>query len=304
MLAVLPVPEGPEGLFPPRRRDVQALARLQIDPRREHMDVDAAFRVPVLDGAPGVPVRLQPGPGGLLELLEHFPDLPIRRVILRRPGDHAGGARVRELQGVGHGLDLGRIADQNLDALPLPALGVLLSGQVLRRSSSPAAEANHHRGGSSTPANVRISRRNATRCAMTWTASAPPLWVLAQRAIWFRLLPIRANSTARRRLHRLRSERNINLSGWLRSLVTRELDRELGPEPVKATVPLPGWSPWSLDDDTWGARWQGNTRTLPADLVGRSIRITTRTGETWISTVKDVLHRDAASILVRDSGKG
>ena len=45
------------------------------------MDVDAAFRVPVLDGAPGVPVRLQPGPGGLLELLEHFPDLPLRRVV-------------------------------------------------------------------------------------------------------------------------------------------------------------------------------------------------------------------------------
>ena len=69
-------------------------------------------------------------------------------------------------------------------------------------------------------------------------------------------------------------------------------------------MPLPGWSPWSLDDDTWGARWRGNTRTLPADLGGRSIRITTRTGETWISTVKDVLHRDAAPILVRDSGKG
>ena len=145
MLAVLPVPKGPEGLFPPRRRDVQALARLQIDPRREHMDVDAAFRVPVLDGAPGVPVRLQPGPGRLLELLEHFPDLPIRRVVLRGPGDHAGGALVRELQGVGHGLDLGRIADQNLDARPLPALGVLLPGQVPCRSSSPAAEANHHR---------------------------------------------------------------------------------------------------------------------------------------------------------------
>ena len=153
VLAVLPVPERPEGLFPSRRRDVQALARLQIDPRREHVDVDAAFRVPVLNGAPDVPVRLQPGPGGFLELLQHFPDLPVRRVVLRSPGDHPGGALVRELQGVGHGLDLGRIADQNLDALPLPALGVLLSGQVLRRSSSPAAEANHHR--SAPPAGER-----------------------------------------------------------------------------------------------------------------------------------------------------
>ena len=172
---------------------------------------------------------------------------------------------------------------------------------------------------------------------MTWTASAPPLWVLAQRAIWFRLLPIRANSTARARSTSACATAQV----WVRSMARRTRAERLRParrafvchsarsdlhpdgslrlahggsssgtgvpggRPDPPGKPLPGGgSPWSLDDDTWGARWRGNTRTLPADLVGRSIRITTRTGETWISTVKDVLHRDAASILVRDSGKG
>ena len=39
----------------------------------------------------------------------------------------------------------------------------------------------------------------ATRWAMTSTASATVLWVLAQRAIWFRLLPMRATCRVRSR---------------------------------------------------------------------------------------------------------
>ena len=48
----------------------------------------------------------------------------------------------------------------------------------------------------------------------------------------------------------------------------------------------------------------GDTRKLPERLVGCSIQITMRGGETWTSTVVQVLERRADFVLVRDSGKG
>ena len=111
-----------------------------------------------------------------------------------------------------------------------------------------------------------------------------------------------------RRLQRLRSELDINLSAWLRRLVARELDRDLAPESdspasTPAPGPLPGWSPYKLEDQSWGSCWMGDTRKLPERLVGCSIQITTRGGETWIATVVAVLERRADFVLVRDSGK-
>ena len=44
-----------------------------------------------------------------------------------------------------------------------------------------------------------ITRSMVTKWAMTSTASATVLWVLAQRAIWFRLLPMRAICRVRSR---------------------------------------------------------------------------------------------------------
>ena len=117
------------------------------------------------------------------------------------------------------------------------------------------------------------------------------------------------------RLKRLRSERNVNLSAWLRTLVTRQLDRELGPESETVTPtpspepktdpgPLPGWSPSKLEEGEWGASWMGDTRKLPDDLVGCSIEVTTRHGDSWIATVVEVIQHEADYVLVRDSGKG
>ena len=121
------------------------------------------------------------------------------------------------------------------------------------------------------------------------------------------LIQFHVSPSLHRRLHRLRSERNINLSGWLRSLVVRELDRELGPgaavEQKTSPAPLPGWSPYKLEDRSWGSCYLGDTRKLPVDLVGCSIQITTRQGETWIATVIEIIERRDDFVLVRDSGK-
>ena len=47
----------------------------------------------------------------------------------------------------------------------------------------------------------------------------------------------------------------------------------------------------------------GDTRKLPENLVGCSIQITTRSKETWIATVVEVLELRADFALVCDSGK-
>ena len=58
-----------------------------------------------------IAIRGLPGPGGLLELVEHPVDRLVARPVLRGPGDHARRVFVVELQRVGH---LVRIAAQQL----------------------------------------------------------------------------------------------------------------------------------------------------------------------------------------------
>ena len=129
------------------------------------------------------------------------------------------------------------------------------------------------------------------------------------------LVQFHVSPELQRRLQRLRSERDINLSAWLRRLVARELDQEFGaepdgpaptpsPEPKTPPGTIPGWSPYSLGKDTWGSCWRGVTRKLPGKLLGRSIQITTRKGDSWISTIVEVIERREDFVLVRDSGKG
>ena len=115
------------------------------------------------------------------------------------------------------------------------------------------------------------------------------------------------------------------LAGLLRDLddfLKRDRDRDLfelpplaepgpdssGPAPDLAPSspelpPLRGWKPARLPDGDWGSRYQGDTRKLPDGLVGCSIEITTRGGDSWISTVVEVIQHEADYVLVRDSGK-
>ena len=78
------------GLLPARRRDVEALARLQVAPRGEHMHVHAAVGIAVPHRRPRIAIRGQPGPGGLLDLVEHPVDVLVARLV--RPWSPAAAA--------------------------------------------------------------------------------------------------------------------------------------------------------------------------------------------------------------------
>ena len=136
-----------------------------------------------------------------------------------------------------------------------------------------------------------------------------------------KILRVRLDVELGEGLDRLKTERHVNLSAWVRSLIRPALAEQLGtargsvgtlppsaPEsPPPATAPeagpLPGWSPWKLSDGSWGSRYQGDTRKHPDDLVGCAIEVTTQGGKTGITHVVEVLEWTADFVLVRDSGK-
>ena len=111
-------------------------------------------------------------------------------------------------------------------------------------------------------------------------------------------------------LTRLRTERHVNISAWVRAAIQSALEREgmfIGtgaphtPEP--AASPLPGWRPHRLDNDEWGSIYLGDTSGLPSDLAGATIVVQSRSGQSWTTTVTAVLDRSSDQVIVTDSGR-
>ena len=141
----------------------------------------------------------------------------------------------------------------------------------------------------------------------------------------YKSLLIRLPADLHDALTRLRTERHINISAWLRSLLARELARELGPDrdpptplpppsplppptpvPPPAPVvdaPLPGWRPHRLDNGDWGSIYLGDPAVLPSELVGATIVVQSRNGQSWTTTVTAVLDRGNRQVIATDSGR-
>ena len=138
MLVVEGVAERIERPLPTRRRDIEASAGLQIAPSGEDMHVSASALLTVQDGRPCVAVGLQPGPSRLLELVEHSFDLFVGGVVVRCPGDYAGGVPVLEVERVGDCGHHVRVPAQHLDALAQLSGGVSLPEEVACRLAGRA----------------------------------------------------------------------------------------------------------------------------------------------------------------------
>ena len=114
-------------------------------------------------------------------------------------------------------------------------------------------------------------------------------------------------------LDRLKTQRHVNISSWVRAALRAALKHELhagamvpdsepDPPPDRPASPLPGWRP-RKHQGAWCSLWEGDTRTFPADLVGQVIEVTTQAGKTWQATVLEEIERTETHVLVRDSGK-
>ena len=150
VLMVEGVAQCAEGLLPAGGRDVQAATGLHVAACGEDVHVDPGAVLAVQDRRPGVAVGLQPGPGCLLELVEHGTDLLGGRPVLRRPRDHGRGVPATEIQRVGDVSHVVGVAAQDLHAGPDPPGGVAFADEVVGgrtgRASALTVEPNVHRG--------------------------------------------------------------------------------------------------------------------------------------------------------------
>ena len=178
--------QGAVGHLPAGRRDVVALARLELHAGGQDMHVRAAVLVAVKHRRPGVAVRFEAGPGDSLELIERVLDLVVVRAVLGRPGDHGAAVAVLEVEGVGDLGDQPRVAAQLRHLRPLlagvVAVGEKVVGRGRRAALAVLRERDQHepsssrggRSGSRVSSSSRTSRSRATRWATTWAASAAP----------------------------------------------------------------------------------------------------------------------------------
>ncbi len=140
-----------------------------------------------------------------------------------------------------------------------------------------------------------------------------------ETAIRFRVDP-----QMRRQLDRLRTEKAVNVSAWVRRLVRKALDDEFPdeeldeaptPEPPAEPVderqpdpnkpPIAGWTPRQFDQG-WGAVLEGaRLADLPASdqLPGTPIVVTDRRGDAWTTTLTDVVSRSDTEIVVTNTGR-
>ena len=140
----------------------------------------------------------------------------------------------------------------------------------------------------------------------------------------------RVDHQMRRGLDRLRDEKAINVSAWLRRLVQQGLKKEFPdletdyanyapppepPDPSAATdeglrpdpnkPPVEGWKPRQLDRG-WCAVLEGDrVAQLPESdqLPGTPILVTDRRGDSWTATLKEVVSRSDTEIVVTNTGR-
>ena len=96
------------------------------------------------------------------------------------------------------------------------------------------------------------------------------------------------------------------LIALLDQALDRDQDRALFDLPPRSVAgqppppaPLSGWTPAKITDGVWGARFQGDTRTLPDNLKGLTITVQARNGKSWDATITEVVDRFPNLVLAR-----
>lgn len=123
------------------------------------------------------------------------------------------------------------------------------------------------------------------------------------------LLHVRIPAELHNGLCRLRSERHINVSSWLRATIKNALAREgvlpnSTPSQIGSRAALLGWQPHRLEDGSWGSIYHGDSSSLPPELVGELIIVTDSNGDSFSTTITAVLERSSNQVVVTDSGRG
>ena len=77
-------------------------------------------------------------------------------------------------------------------------------------------------------------------------------------------------------------------------------------EDTAQMTPTPGWKPRKLNSGEWGAALEGEmVAELPDDnqLPGTPIVVTDKRGESWTTTLTEVVDRTDTTIVVKNAGR-
>lgn len=141
------------------------------------------------------------------------------------------------------------------------------------------------------------------------------------------MIRFRADPETGRLLDKLRNEKAINVSAWLRQRVRQALEQEFPdeaaegpdpdppPEPIETRVTpdpdphktlIEGWKPRRLPGGQWGAILEGErVATLPDSdqLPGTPLVVTDSRGESWHTVLTEVVDRSDTAIVVTNAGR-
>ena len=121
------------------------------------------------------------------------------------------------------------------------------------------------------------------------------------------VLQIRIEPDLQVRLHQLRDQRHVNVSAWLRDLISAELNRTFPPPSTESPAeprtptgswddPIPGFHTCRLPDDSFGSAFHGDTSQLPISISGRN-------DAAFLTQVTGIVSRTDKLLIVRDSGR-
>ena len=128
------------------------------------------------------------------------------------------------------------------------------------------------------------------------------------------VLQIRIEPALQARLQHLRDKRHVNVSAWLRDLISAELDREFPPPATETSAetksptgswddPIPGFRTCKLPDDSFGSAYHGDTSKLSNTISGRWIEVTDRNDATFLTQVTEIISLTDKLLIVRDSDR-
>jgi len=128
------------------------------------------------------------------------------------------------------------------------------------------------------------------------------------------VLQVRIEPALQARLQQLRDKRHVNVSAWLRDLITAELDREFPPPSTTTPAeprapsgtwddPIPGFRTCKLPDDSYGSAYHGDTSKLPNSMRDHWIEVTDRNDATFLTQVTETVSRTDQLLKVRDAGR-
>ncbi|MCY4599804.1 MAG: hypothetical protein OXF27_07785 [Acidobacteria bacterium] len=136
------------------------------------------------------------------------------------------------------------------------------------------------------------------------------------------VIRFRADLETGRLLDKLRSEKAVNVSAWLRQRVRLALEQEFpdetaepqpDPPPAEMRVepdprktPIEGWKPRRLPGGQWGAVLEGERVAALADsdqLPGTPLVVTDSRGESWHTVLTEVVDRSDTAIVVTHAGR-